>query len=196
MPKFPFIYLFFIALTLIGCKDKEFEQRLVEKEKDLNLREAAVLQNENELASLRQFKDSLEQLNQPTDSIIAFTEWPDSLQGNWSSKVICTKSDCADYVVGDQRIDQWKFTQDSTRISVEVFNQKNDVVRTYQAEFDEKEIKLSFKTDASSTKNVEMEILLNSFKKDRMSGTRTVKINQNCEAKFSVELTKIIPKNN
>lgn len=195
MPKFPFIY-FMLALIFFGCKDKEFEQRLLEKEKELNLRETAILESENELASLRQFKDSLEQLNQPVDTLVTFTEWPDSLQGIWNSKVICTKSDCADYLVGDQRSDQWKFTQDSTRIMVEVFNQKNEMVRVYNAEFDQKEIKLNFQTNPSSTKNVEMEILLNSFKKNRMSGTRTIKVNQNCLASFSVELTKMTTKNN
>lgn len=195
MPKFPFIYLI-LALVFFGCKDKEFEQRLLKKEKELNLRETAILESENELATLRQFKDSLEQLNQPVDSLVTYTEWPDSLQGIWSSKVICAKSDCTDYLVGDQRSDQWKFTQDSTRIMVEVFNQKNEMVRVYNAEFDEKEIKLNFQTDPTSTKHVEMEILLNSFKKNRMSGTRTIKVNQNCLASFSVELTKMTPKNN
>lgn len=195
MPKFPFIYLI-LAIVFFGCKDKEFEQRLLKKEKELNLRETAILESENELATLRQFKDSLEQLNQPVDSLVTYTEWPDSLQGIWSSKVICEKSDCADYLVGDQRSDQWKFTQDSTRIMVEVFNQKNEMVRVYNAEFDEKEIKLNFQTDPTSTKHVEMEILLNSFKKNRMSGTRTLKVNQNCLASFSVELTKMTPKNN
>jgi hypothetical protein len=76
--------------------------------------------------------------------------------------VICTESNCSDYVVGDQRTDTWEFDSDSIQLVTKIIN-NNNLVRLYSGKFENNEAKLTFKTDSTSKKQVEMNVLLNDF---------------------------------
>ncbi len=54
-------------------------------------------------------------------------------------KDVCRESDCNDYVVGDQRSDNWEFAGDSSGIFTRIIN-KDKLLRVYSAEVDSTEI--------------------------------------------------------
>src|SRR5690606_15124852 len=129
---------FITMLLLTGCNE-------CTKEEDLILREKALIQKENQFAekeaeylSLLKFKDSI----QSSMDSLAYQTWPDSIAGKWNSKTLCTESNCNDYVIGDQRVDVWVFDQDSTGLHARVLNNKNEIIRTYQAKYSPQGIRL------------------------------------------------------
>jgi hypothetical protein len=55
------------------------------------------------------------------------------------------------------------------------------------------DVNLTYRSDSTSKKKVEMNVLLNEFGDKKIRGVRTITVDNNCTAKFSVELTR--PKN-
>ncbi|MGB6082809.1 hypothetical protein [Moheibacter sp.] len=182
---------FIILGFLISCND-------CTKEEDLLLRESALIQRENSFAeketeylSLLKFKDSI----QSTMDSLAYQIWPDSIAGRWNSKTLCIESNCSDYVIGDQRVDIWVFDQDSTGLHARVLNNKNEIIRTYQANYSPNGIRLTFKTDSLSTRQAVMNVNLDQINSDKISGKRTITIDDKCTAVFNLELSRLNPKN-
>lgn len=184
--------LIFIGLAfLTGCNDTQREEKLIEREKAIAQKETDFAEKEAEYLSLIKMRDSLNSIN---DSTI-YRSWPDSIAGIWNSKVICTESNCSDYVIGDQRFDNWEFVQDSTGLITRVLNNKNEIVRIYNAKYTPKGISLQYKTDSLSEKQVTMDIHLDNMKAGKITGKRNISIDNNCAAVFNVELTRPTPKN-
>ncbi|UOE37334.1 hypothetical protein [Chryseobacterium oryzae] len=180
----PFILLFSFLL-IISCNDKEKSQQLTDRENKLLEKEKEFAKKESEYQSLIKMRDSI---FAQKDSI-QIMKWPSEISGLWSGKVICTESNCSDYVVGDQRIDNWEFDSDSTQLVTKIIN-NNNLVRLYTAKLDQQEIKLNYKTDSTAKKNVEMNVILNEITPNKIRGTRSITVDKNCLAKFSVELTR------
>ena len=178
--------LFCVSFFLFSCQENEREKQLDAREKSLSEKENLFSQKESEYENLLKMRDSLRSANQ--DSIVV-AEWPTEILGKWNGKVICTESNCSDYAVGDQRTDVWEFVNDSVQTSVNVYN-NNNLVRKYSGKMENNEIKLNFKTDSSAAKLVDMSILLNEFSPAKIRGKRTITINNNCSATFSVELVR------
>jgi len=168
-----------------GCRDKIYEQELVKREQALQLREDSFVQKESEYLSLLKMRDSILAVK---DSIIK--PWPDSIAGKWNTQLICTESNCNDYVIGDQRAYTWEFNNDSLQLFARALNNKNEIVRIYNAKYSSKGINLSFKTDSTAARPVVMNVELNKFQKDKIKGIHTITIDNSCTAKFSVELTR------
>jgi len=189
MPKYIHCFIIISLLFIMSCDDTQREEKLIQREKALTIRENQFAQKEAEYLSLLQMRDSL---NAVSDSII-YQNWPDSISGIWSSKVVCTDSNCNDYVIGDQRVDNWEFAQDSTGLITRVLNNKNEVVRTYNAEFSPSGIQLQFKTDSLADKKVIMNINLTNLKANKITGRRSISIDDNCTASFNVELIRPNP---
>lgn len=175
-----------LSIFLFSCKENEREKQLDAREKLLSEKENVFSQKEAEFDALLKMRDSL--YAKKADSIVIPT-WPEDILGKWTGKVICTESNCSDYVIGDQRKDIWEFVNDSLQTSVNVYS-KNNLVRTYAGKLENNEIKLNFKTDSTSSKLVDMNILLNEISPEKIRGKRTITVNNNCSAVFSVELVR------
>lgn len=171
---------------LTACNDSQREEKLIEREKAVAQKELQFAEKETEYLVLIKMRDSLNSIIDST----AYKTWPEEIAGFWSSKVICTESNCNDYVIGDQRVDTWEFIQDSTGMITRVLNNKNEIVRTYTAEYSPSGILLQFKTDSLADKQVVMNINLDNIKSDKLSGRRNISIDNNCSAVFNVELTR------
>lgn len=178
------------SFLMISCDDTKREEELIQREKNLSLKESQFAEKEADYLSLLQMRDSLNSVQDST----AYLSWPDSISGIWSSKVVCTESNCNDYVIGDQRVDNWEFAQDSTGLITRVLNNKNEIVRTYTAQFSPAGIQLQFKTDSLADKQVVMNINLDNIKSDKLTGKRNISVDNNCSAVFNVELTRPNPK--
>lgn len=186
MPRSKKILFLCLPIILFCCKDNSREKQLDEREKQLSARENVFSQKEAEFDALLRMRDSL--YAKKTDSVIIPT-WPEEILGKWNGKVICTESTCSDYVIGDQRTDVWEFVNDSLRTSVNVYS-NNNLVRTYSGKLENNEIKLNYKTDSTASKLVDMNILLNEISPAKIRGKRTISVNNNCSAVFSVELVR------
>jgi len=178
--------LFIIPFFLISCNNKEKEGRLALREQQLLEKEKAFAQKESEYQALLRMRDSI---FSKKDSLKAMI-WPAEIAGTWNGKVICTESNCSDYVVGDQRTDIWEFDSDSTQLVTKIIN-NNNLIRLYSGKFDNNEINLNFKTDSTAKKNVEMNVLLNDISANKIRGSRTITAGNGCIAKFSVELVRL-----
>lgn len=182
--KYLFI-LFTFLFILQSCDSKEKQQQLTERETKLLEKEKLFAQKESEYQSLLKMRDSIFKKKDSVQIML----WPSEISGEWSGKVICTESNCTDYAVGDQRVDNWEFDSDSIQLSTKIIN-NNNLIRTYSGKFENNEVKLNYKTDSTSKKNVEMNILLNEISPNKIRGIRTVTVDNNCMARFSVELTR------
>ncbi|UZT99447.1 hypothetical protein ODZ84_07750 [Chryseobacterium fluminis] len=177
-------FLSVIVLLLTGCDHKDKERNIALREQQLLEKEKSFAKKELEYQSLLKMRDSI---FAKKDSV-QILKWPEEIAGSWNGKVICTESNCSDYVVGDQRTDTWEFDSDSTQLVTKIIN-NNNLIRVYSGKFDHNEIKLNFKTDSTAAKKVEMNILLNDISDNKIRGTRTITVD-NCMAKFSVELIR------
>jgi len=161
------------------------EQALLEKEREFALKEA-------DYKSLVRMRDSL--LAAYNDTLKP-AQWPAKVIGKWSSSVVCNESSCSDYVIGDQRSDVWEFFQDSTGIYAKVINNNNNrLLRIFSGNMENETIHLNFSTDTGAVKPVKISVALQSIDSSLMKGTQTITIwnntNNNCAAKFSVELIR------
>lgn len=182
--KLPYLLLFLLFI-LQSCDNKEKLQQLTERENKLLEKEKIFAKKESEYQALIKMRDSIFAKKDSVQIVV----WPSAVSGTWTGKVICTESTCTDYVVGDQRIDNWEFDSDSTQLVAKIIN-NNNLVRLYTAKYDSNEIKLNYKTDSTAKKKVEMNVLLNDISDNKIRGTRTVMVDDNCLAKFSVELVR------
>jgi|SRR5690606_22620006 len=191
MSKKILLLLIFASIFLAGCNDCTKEAELEQREIELIRKENQFAEKEAEYLSLLKFKDSI----QANIDSVAYQSWPDSLIGKWSSKTICTESNCSDYVIGDQRVDIWVFDQDSTGLHTRVLNNKNEIVRTYQAKYSPDGIRLTYQTDSTATRKVVMNVNLDQLKSDKITGKRTITIDDKCSAVFNLELNRPSQKN-
>ncbi|OBW40616.1 hypothetical protein AB670_03081 [Chryseobacterium sp. MOF25P] len=180
------ILLIFLSLLFVSCNYKDKENALNLREKQLLDKEKSFAQKEADYQSLLKMRDSI--FSKKDADSIKIVRWPQEIAGSWIGKVICTESNCSDYVVGDQRTDTWEFASDSLQLFSKIIN-NNNLVRLYSGKFENNEIKLNFKTDSTAKKKVDMNVLLNDISDTKIKGIRTIAVD-NCMAKFSVELVR------
>ena len=141
----------------------------------------------NQLLKMRDSLFALKDKKVLNDTLVAKT-WPDSLGVQWSSKMVCRESNCSNYVIGDQRSEVWQFSSDSLGIFANVLN-NDKLVRVYRADYTDNKIVMHFATDSTAKSKVKMNVVLDDVKKKVIKGTQTITGKDNCNAKFSVELT-------
>lgn len=180
------ILLFSFLFLLLNCDNKDKANDLALREKQLLEKEKSFAQKESDYQSLLKLRDSI--FNKKDTDSVKIVIWPTGISGEWTGKVVCTESNCSDYVVGDQRTDTWEFDSDSTQLVAKIIN-NNNLVRLYSGKFNNNEIKLNFKTDSTAKKQVDMNVLLNDISPNKIKGIRTIAVD-NCMAKFSVELIR------
>lgn len=189
----PRVFLcFLLSLVLTACKDNNKvnrqEERINLREQNLREREQQLSLKEAEYKSLLLMRDSLLARR---DSVVARV-WPAAINGRWKSTILCKESNCSNYVIGDQRSEIWEFNTDSTGMFTQVLN-NTKLVRVYSGRFDANEIHLRF-TDSTLQKKVDMQVVLNQIGQDVIKGTEVILGENNCTAKFSVELVRAAKK--
>lgn len=182
------LLLFILICSISSCENKK-EHELQEREKAIILKEEQFAEKEADYKLLLLMRDSILALkNTVKPEIVLLKVWPDSLSGIWNSKMVCRESNCSNYVIGDQRSEVWQFTSDSTGIYTNVLNNKK-LVRTFRAKYIQDKILLDFTSDSTSKSKVKMNVILDDIKKNVIKGTQMITGQDNCTAKFSVELT-------
>ncbi|WP_276090494.1 hypothetical protein [Pedobacter sp. JY14-1] len=183
--QIPLFLLISIAGLLGACRNSEREKELDKREQAITRREMDFAEKAAEYQQLLRFRDSLMTRQ---DSVVR-QAWPERFAGMWSGKTVCRESDCNDYVVGDQRSDNWEFAGDSSGIFTRIIN-KDKLLRVYSAEVDSTEVRLRFRTDSTATRKVDIGVVLTPVSNTLMKGTQTIIVNNNCTARFSVELVR------
>lgn len=181
-----FILLLLLVITA-SCKDTN-KPELEKRENDLLLREQEFADKEKEYEQLLKMRDSLLSNAKADDTVAVATTWPDSLKINWNSKMVCKESNCSNYVIGDQRNETWQFVSDSTGACANVIN-NNKLIRVFKANYKKDAITLTFIADSTVKSKAKIYVVLDDIKKDIIKGTQVITGQNNCEAKFSVELT-------
>jgi hypothetical protein len=179
---------FLLAFFFSACQDHKREEQLTRWEQSLKERERQLSLKEADYQSLLQMRDSLVARK---DSAVAQI-WPAYVNAQWKSTVICEESNCGNYVIGDQRSETWEFQADSAGMFARVLNNKK-LVRVYAGRFEHNEIYLHFQTDSAVKKRVTMDVVFDQISQGTIKGTQTITGENNCTAKFSVELARTTP---
>ena len=187
MPRSPkILILCCLSLLLFSCKQNEREKQLDAREKLLSEKENVFSQKEAEFDALLKMRDSL--YAKKIDSVI-IPAWPDALLGKWNGKVICTESNCSDYVIGDQRTDVWEFSENGKTVLAKVTDRSGNL-KVYSGSYSNSELNLQSKEDSTSTRKTEINLIWNNLQANSLKGARKVTANNNCVAKFTLELEK------
>ena len=183
--------IFVFCLLFSSCRDETREQEITKREQALQLREDAFAEKEQDYQSLLKMRDSIRLVKDSMDLLnLTVKPWPDSLAGRWNGKLICTETNCSDYVIGDQRTNIWEFDNDSTKLFVKVLNNKNEVLRIFNATTSEGNIRLIYQSDSTASKPTTISANLNKFNKGKINGMHTINVHNSCTTKFSVELNR------
>lgn len=180
----------FLLLLLPGCQDNKKQQELDQREQEISRRENDFASKEADYKSLMAMRDSLLASAEPKADTLVVESWPADIAGFWNSKSVCRESNCPDYVIGDQRFNNWEFVSDSTGLYTRVTNNNNQLLRIYSAKFDSTGIALDFATDSSAAKTVALNVALSRINKSLMKGQQSMMLDKGCTAKFSIELTR------
>lgn len=187
-----FYTIFLVMILLISCGQEGRNQALAERERTLEQREERIALIEEEYRMLLKMRDSLrasELTQMDGDSISTYEPWPDSIVGEWNSRMVCRASRCANYVVGDQRHEVWRFYADSVGSYVQVVN-NDEHIRIFKGQHSDNEITLNILADTNvSRSSVIRRAKLDDIKAGVMRGTLVLTGKNNCETVFSVELT-------
>ena len=172
-------------LFFYSCDNPEKEQQLKDRESALALKEQAFAEKEQEFESLKAIRDSLTQIDVEIDTVQISTSLPAEIIGRYNGKMICTETDCTEHVIGDQRNDQWEFTENGVKIT-----NKSGGETFYSGTYSNSEIKLKSEKGDSNTTVSEITLQIPDNLGNRLKGTRELK-RENCVSKFSVDLEKI-----
>ncbi|MBE8726520.1 hypothetical protein [Flavobacterium hungaricum] len=181
------LLLLFFFSVLLSCGHKK-EQELTARENEILKREQQFADKEAEYQKLLDMRDSLNALKTVEDSVPKIKNWPKNIAVSWNSKIVCRESNCSNYVIGDQRNEVWQFVSDSTGNYANVIN-NNKLIRVYSGLYDAEKITLDFTEDNTAKNKLKINIVLDDVKESVIKGTQTIIGQDNCTAKFSVELT-------
>ncbi|WP_345158921.1 hypothetical protein [Flavobacterium ginsengisoli] len=181
------LFLILFVLVLSSCSNKK-EQELIMRENALLEREKQFQDKEADYDKLLKMRDSLLSISKVKDTLPQIKEWPENLKVAWNSKMICRESNCSNYVIGDQRSEVWEFVSDSTGMYTNVLS-NNEIKRVFAGQYLESKIVLDSAKEASSKNKIKVSVVLDDIKKNIIKGTQTITGQDNCIAKFSVELT-------
>ncbi|WDF65454.1 hypothetical protein [Flavobacterium sp. KACC 22763] len=181
------LFLIFFVFVLYSCSNKK-EQELIVRENSLLEREKQFQDKEAEYEKLLKMKDSLLSITKVKDTLSKIKEWPEELKIAWNSKMICKESNCSNYVIGDQRSEVWEFRSDSTGMYANVLS-NSEIKRVFTGQYLESKIVLDSAKETSSKNKIKVSVVLDDIKKNIIKGTQTITGQDNCTAKFSVELT-------
>ncbi|WP_293888752.1 hypothetical protein [Sphingobacterium sp. UBA3549] len=184
------VYMIFLSVLIVSCGQRE-TTALQNREEQLVKKEHEFAQKESEYDALLAMRDSLrasQSKQLKPDTIVQ--RWPDSIAGQWNSRLVCRSSNCNNYVIGDQRNEQWQFVADATGIYVKTYT-KNKTMRLFKGSLLDNRISLVQVQDSMNESRARVQMNLDLIGSKIMRGTQTVGTNGDCEANFSIELTRI-----
>ena len=179
------IIFFILLLTFISCTDSEKEKKLQERENSLILKEKEFAAKEDEYRNLIAMRDSI---IEQADSVVVNT-LPTPVLGKWNGKMVCTESNCAEHAIGDQRTDVWEFSENGKTVLAKVTDRSGNL-KVYSGSYSDSQINLQSKEDSTSTRRTEINLIWNNLQGKSLKGMRKVTSNNNCVAKFTLELEK------
>lgn len=184
--------IFFLLLTYLsaGCGYQSRKQELDEREKGLAVREQAVLLKEKEL---RLLEDSLKRKLAPKDSIGLLTEaglpLPDSLAGPWEVSMLCTKTNCQGFAVGDTRKETWVFARRGETVGVSAM-QGEKLIRAYTGSFTGTDFKLTVPPNIADSSASSMTVALKIDNNNKLSGERVITQADGCSSIFKIDAAR------
>lgn len=111
------------------------------------------------------------------------------VQGEWNSRMLCTKSDCDQYVIGDRRNESWEFTADSAVVYANLIKSKKKLL-VFKAVYSSDKVLLESSSDSLAGNKSQVSVALDDIRENVMKGTQTIIGEDNCKAVFSVELSR------
>lgn len=179
--------ILFLSFVIAACNGNS-EANLKERERKLVLREQEFANKEAEYKSLLAMRDSLmAHKASPTDSVLRTQVWPDSIAGKWNSRLVCRSSTCSNYVIGDQRNEQWQFVADSTGLYVKTMT-KNKTMQLFRGTLQGNQVTLVEQRDSIADNRLRIQINLDLTDAKLIRGMQTIHTKGDCQANFSVEL--------
>ncbi len=174
-------------IMLVGCKEESDLKQLELQKRDslLTVKEKEFALKAADYKSLLELRDSLTAMK---DSV-AVNPLPVDITGNWTGKIVCTHSNCTDYVVGDVRTDEWNLSVDDGKIAAKNIN-KTGVIRMYTGEYDGTRILLASQNTPDAPVNRSFKIEFGTVSAERLAGTREIQVDQSCTSQFSIELVR------
>ncbi|MBA5246952.1 hypothetical protein H1R16_08235 [Marnyiella aurantia] len=174
-------------IMLLGCKEESDLKHLELQKRDslLTVKEKEFALKAADYKSLLELRDSLTAMK---DSV-AVNPLPVDITGNWTGKIVCTHSNCTDYVVGDVRTDEWNLSVDDGKIAAKNIN-KTGVIRMYTGEYDGTRILLASQNTPDAPVNRSFKIEFGTVSAERLAGTREIQVDQSCTSQFSIELVR------
>ena len=179
--------IFFILLSLLtSCSNSEKEKQLEERENSLIIKEKEFAAKEDEYRNLLTMRDSM--INKADSAVVKTL--PANILGRWNGKMICTESSCAEHAIGDQRNDVWEFSENGQTVLAKVTDRSGNL-KVYSGNFSGSELKLNSNEDSTATRKTEINLIWNELQLNTFKGTRKITANNNCVAKFTLELEKL-----
>lgn len=174
-------------IMLVGCKEESDLKQLELQKRDslLTVKEKEFALKAADYKTLLELRDSLTAMK---DSV-AVNPLPVDITGNWTGKIVCTHSNCTDYVVGDVRTDEWNLSVDDGKIAAKNIN-KTGVIRMYTGEYDGTRILLASQNTPDAPVNRSFKIEFGTVSAERLAGTREIQVDQSCTSQFSIELVR------
>ncbi|GAB3424524.1 hypothetical protein [Niabella aquatica] len=184
------IFFLLIVFVLTGCGFQSRRQELDEREKKLAGREQAILLKEKELQLL---EDSLKRnlAQKDTSALLALTSipLPDSLAGTWEVSMLCTRTNCQGFAVGDTRKESWLFAQRDEAVSVSAL-QGEKLVRVYTGSFNGSGFRLMVPPNVADSAAAAMTVMLKVDNINKMSGERVITQADGCSSVFKIDATR------
>lgn len=184
------ILLLLLACFLAGCGFQSRKQELDEREKRLAAREQAVLLKEKEL---RLLEDSIKRNLAPKDSQALLTltnlPLPDSLAGAWEVSMLCTKTNCQGFAVGDIRKETWLFAKRDEAVGVSAM-QGERLIRVYTGSFNGSGFKLTVPPNIADSSASSMTVDLKIDNNNKLSGERIITQADGCSSVFKIDAAR------
>jgi len=185
------IALLIIVLSIYGCGLEDRKKELDERESRIAVRERLVILKEKEL---QLFEDSLKRNIAIRDSSLLLTDssslpLPDSLSGAWDVSMLCTKTNCSGFAVGDTRKETWLFVKRDEAVSVRAM-QGEKLIRVYVGTFQGDGFQLSVPPTATDSLSSSMTVNLKLEGINKLSGERVIRQADGCSSFFKVDVTR------
>lgn len=178
-----------LIFFLVASCDSKTKSDLQEREKVLVQKERKFAQKEAEYEALLNMRDSLRLTKSKLLTIDTIVQrWPDSISGQWNSRLVCRSSNCSSYVIGDQRNEHWVFFSDSTGLFVRATSH-NKNIQLFKGTLQGNQIILSKFLNRDTEQMAKIQINLEMLGSKIIKGTQIIQTKADCVANFSVELT-------
>jgi hypothetical protein len=185
------VVLFLIIISFTGCGLEQRKKELEQREASVTDRERALVLKEKEL---KLWEDSLKRNMTLKDSSFLLNDsstvpLPDSLSGAWDVNMLCTKTNCNGFAVGDTRKETWMFVKRDEAVSVKAM-QGDQLIRVYIGTFNGDGFQLSVPPAASDSLSSSMTVNLKVEGANRLSGERVIRQSGGCSSIFKVDVTR------